>query len=135
VTSLVDSSRLFSANALGSRVSSGNSAEAAAVDYLKARGLKVLARNHREKFGELDIVMADGNCVVFVEVRYRASRRWGGALASVNPPKQRRLIKAAQSYLEKHPGLKSCPCRFDVVAVEGDLENAEIRWVRRAFGT
>jgi putative endonuclease len=93
-----------------------------------------MTRNHREKFGELDIVMEDGDGVVFVEVRYRASDRWGDSLASVTGAKQRRLINAARSYLKRHPALASRPCRFDVVAVDGERLSPRIRWVRRAFG-
>jgi putative endonuclease len=123
-----------SQSSTGARAERGALAEAAALAHLQTQGLTLLTRNHREKFGELDIVMEDGECVVFVEVRYRSSDRWGGALASVNPAKQHRLINAARSYLKRNSRLEARPCRFDVVAVEGDPTSPRVRWVPRAFG-
>ncbi len=100
-----------------------------ALAYLQAAGLRLLARNVACRAGELDLVMRDGSTLVFVEVRARRSRRFGGAAASVDGNKQRRLVRAAQHYLQ-HRWHGSLPCcRFDVVAVDDD----EIEWVRDAF--
>lgn len=78
--------------------------------------------------------MQDEGTLVFIEVRYRASDRWGGALASVTRKKQRRLINAASSYLKQHPQFAGKPCRFDVVAVTGTTVEPDLKWVRSAFG-
>jgi len=120
--------------ALGTESSrTGAWAESLAAAHLCRNGLNLLARNHREKFGEIDIVMADADCVVFVEVRYRADDRWGDGLASITQAKQRRLINAARSYLKKHPSLGRRSCRFDVVSISGTRKSPDLRWIRRAF--
>ena len=111
----------------------GQWAENLALEYLEKQGLNPLDRNFRAKFGELDIIMEDGGCVVFVEVRYRASEHYGGPLASITRTKQRRLIKAASAFLKKNASLAQRPCRFDVVAVGGSREEPAIRWVAKAF--
>lgn len=92
-----------------------------------------MEQNFRQKCGELDLVFQDGNTIVFVEVRYRASDRWGTGLASITSTKQRRLTKAASSWLKRHPGLRRAPCRFDVVSVSGSETNPVCKWVRSAF--
>jgi putative endonuclease len=81
----------------------------------------------------LDIIMEDDNCIVFVEVRYRASNTYGGGLASVTRPKQQRTIRAASAYLGRHKNLAAWPCRFDVVAISGAKSAPVIRWVANAF--
>ena len=109
----------------------GDAAEDRALAHLLASGLKLLARNYRTPGrggGEIDLVMRDaGGTVVFVEVRQRASRAFGGAAASVSPTKQRRIIFAARHYLMRLP--QQPPCRFDVVGVEA----GQIEWLRGAF--
>ena len=108
----------------------GDDAEDRALAHLAAHGLKLLARNYRTPGrggGEIDLVMRDGTTLVFVEVRQRASRNFGGAAASVSATKQRRIIFAARHYLMRLP--QQPPCRFDVVSVEG----GSIEWLRAAF--
>lgn len=108
----------------------GFDAEARAEAFLRLRGLLPVARNVRFKVGEIDLVMRDGIEWVFIEVRARASRQFGGAAASVGWHKQQRLVRAAQCYLLQCFGQKSWPaCRFDVVAFEADVP----RWIRAAF--
>ncbi len=104
--------------------------EQLALDHLLEAGLRLLARNVRYKVGELDLVLADRGTLVFVEVRSRASRAWGGAAASIHADKRRRLVRAAQLYLQQHYGNRWPPCRFDVVLFEG---NAAPEWLRNAF--
>lgn len=87
-----------------------------------------MASNVLCKRGELDLVMRDGDTLVFVEVRFRASARFGGAAASVDPRKQARLTAAAAYYLQRHP--INLPCRFDVIAIDG---TGAIQWIRHAF--
>jgi len=79
--------------------------------------------------------MQHGDTVVFVEVRYRGSERFGGALATVNAPKQARLVRAAQHYLQASGGLVAPPARFDVVAISAGENGADrIEWIADAFG-
>ena len=108
----------------------GFDAEARAEAYLRERGLVAVDRNVRFKGGEIDLVMRDGACCVFVEVRARASARYGGAAASVDARKRRRIAIAAQWYLLRRFGQRAWPaCRFDVVAFEA----GEPHWIRAAF--
>src|SRR5690625_6283061 len=90
----------------------GREAERHAERWLKARGLQVLARNYRCRFGELDLVIRQGDTLVFVEVRLRRYERFVGARASVTRAKQRRLLAAAHHYLMFHPALARLPCRL-----------------------
>jgi putative endonuclease len=110
----------------------GAAAEAAAERHLCASGCRVLARNARYREGELDLVVREHDVVVFVEVRLRGSERYGGALASVDVHKQRRLARAARRWLAEHYGERWPACRFDVVAVDG---SGTIDWIRDAFAT
>lgn len=113
-----------------SRQRAGDAAEAAAAAYLEAHGLKVLARQVRFREGELDLVCRAGATLVFVEVRLRRSARFGGGVASVDPAKQQRLIRAAQHYLISHCGSRLPACRFDVVSLDAD---GTIEWIPNAF--
>jgi putative endonuclease len=109
----------------------GDAAENRALAHLLGNGLKLLARNYRTPGrggGEIDLVMREpGGTLVFVEVRQRASRSFGGAAASVSHFKQRRIIFAARHYLMRLP--QQPPCRFDVVSVEAE----KIEWLKAAF--
>lgn len=106
----------------------GQAKEQAACRYLEGRGLRLVARNHRCRHGEIDLIMRDADTLVFVEVRYRHSQRFGGAAQSVDIHKQRRLAAAAGHYLQAHPS--PLPCRFDVLAIGA---NDHIDWIRNAF--
>jgi putative endonuclease len=106
----------------------GQSAESQAETFLKSRGLKLVVRNWRCRFGEIDLIMRDQDSLVFVEVRMRSRADFGGAAASITLAKQRRLLAAARFYLSGLPTLP--PCRFDVVAISGQ---AQPDWLRNAF--
>ncbi len=105
----------------------GQVAEAQALAYLQERGLSLVERNFRCKTGEIDLIMRDRATLVFVEVRKRQSSRYGGAMASVTVAKQARLVSAAQFYLQRYNAMP--PCRFDVVAMEGD----SMHWLQNAI--
>lgn len=107
----------------------GKSAEDAAAEYLQARGLKLAARNYHCRFGEIDLVMRDGDTLVFVEVRSRRSSAFGGAAASITSAKREKLAAAARHYLSGRSPVP--PCRFDAVLIEG--EPPRIEWLRSAF--
>jgi putative endonuclease len=111
------------ATALSERQRQGRGWERAARDLLIRKGLRFREANYRTRFGELDLVMEDREAVVMVEVRARASRRYGSALESVTRFKQARVVRAAMVYL-MDKGLSGRVCRFDiVVAGEGGLEH------------
>ncbi|WHZ19600.1 MAG: UPF0102 protein YraN [Rhodanobacteraceae bacterium] len=107
--------------------------EQRALDFLERAGLELVERNWRTRFGEIDLVMRDANVLVFVEVRYRRDPRFGGGAASVGPAKREKLTRAAQGFLQAHPRLASLPCRFDVVAFDGDADAPASDWQRAAF--
>ncbi len=116
---------------LFSKRDAGDVAERAAEKYLLSHGLKLVTRNYRTRFGEIDLIMQDGEVLVFIEVRMRKNNDFGGAAASIGAAKQRRIIAAAQQYIAtmKYPP----PCRFDAVLLsEGNSGAAD--WVKDAFG-
>lgn len=108
----------------------GRDAESRAQTALTRHGLRPVARNYRCRGGEIDLIMRDGEIVVFVEVRYRSRDDFGGAIASVDQRKQQRLILAARHYLATSGW--TGPCRFDVVGLDG---RHEAMWIRDAFST
>jgi putative endonuclease len=99
----------------------GDAAEERALHFLQQQGLVLVARNFRCKGGEIDLIMRDGNALVFVEVRQRKNASYGGAAASVTTRKQARLIIAAQTFLLRYK--TPPPCRFDVLAMDGQAMN------------
>jgi len=110
----------------------GADAEDAALAHLQARGLALVARNYRCPAGELDIVMLERGVLVFVEVRYRHSGRFGGAAASVDAAKQQKLQHAGEAFLQTCR-LPFTACRFDVVAISGSGPAYQLDWIRNAF--
>ena len=113
--------------------STGSAWEQAASAHLQRAGLKLLTRNFNRRVGEIDLVMRDGDCIVFVEVRYRGNTAQGGAPASVGPAKRTKLLRAAALYLQAHPALHDAPCRVDVVACSGTPVRPAFDWIRAAF--
>ncbi len=104
-----------------------------ALAHLQRAGLRLLERNFNTRFGELDLVMRDADTLVFVEVRYRRHGAFGGGAASIGMAKRERLMKAAQLFLQAHPRLAALPCRFDVLAFDGEAEAPRCEWQRAAF--
>lgn len=110
----------------------GNSAEQQALDYLLCRGLLQVSRNFRSRGGEIDLVMMDGDCIVFVEVRYRRSTNFMAPASTVDTRKQRKILRTAALFLSRHKHYAQNTARFDVVAITGDAQR-EVTWVRDAF--
>ena len=108
---------------------SGDEAEKIAAAYLQQQGLTLLETNYRCRFGELDLVMRDGNALVFVEVRLRSNADFGGAGMSITAHKRKKLIRAAEHYLQHHG---STSCRFDAVLMD-KIGIQHIEWIRNAF--
>jgi putative endonuclease len=111
----------------------GAQVERAASAFLQGYGLVAIAANARYRDGELDLVMRDGDTLVFVEVRHRRSDAHGGGAASVDAPKRRRLVRAAQRFLLANAQFAERPCRFDVVEAAGDPDAPRLNWLRDAF--
>lgn len=107
--------------------------EELALNYLVENGLALVDRNVHFSTGELDLIMRERETLVFVEVRYRKHKRYGGAAASIGWDKQRKLVSTAQLYLKKHFKNQPPPCRFDVIAVEGETKQ-NIQWIKNAIG-
>jgi putative endonuclease len=104
-------------------------AEGLAQEALFADGLQLVAKNFRCKVGEIDLIMWDGPVLVFVEVRYRQRSGFGGAADSVNRAKQLRIRRAALWWLQRNHKHALPPCRFDVVALDGENPC----WIKNAF--
>lgn len=91
--------------------------EELAARELEARGYAIVARRYRTRHGEIDIVALDGETIVFVEVKARATAEQGTAAEAITAWKQRRLASMAAEYLARQHVVE-CPCRFDVVAID-----------------
>lgn len=115
------------------RKKTGKDAEQDAERYLNQQGLRTLIRNAYCRMGEIDLVMQERDTIVFVEVRKRRHRNYGGAAQSVDYHKQRKLIQTARYLMLSHPQWGNQPCRFDVIAFEADLAGQEPTWYRDAF--
>lgn len=106
----------------------GDEYEQLAAEHLMQMGYRILERNFRNRYGEIDIIAKDGECICFCEVKYRKNDGCGGALEAVDYRKQRKITGVAQYYLMTHGMNEWTPCRFDVVAVDGEqvtvLQNA-----------
>jgi putative endonuclease len=110
-----------------SRQRSGDEGEEQALQYLIAAGLILVQRSFLCKGGEIDLIMRDQASLVFVEVRKRASAQFGGAVASVTRAKQKRMVHAAQVYLQTQKTLPAC--RFDLIAID----DGEITWLKNVI--
>ncbi len=108
----------------------GREAEALALRYLERQGLTLISQNYRCRFGEIDLIMRDGHTIVFTEVRLRKSNAFGGASASVDRHKQRRILAAARHYLSELRGSPLCRC--DVVLLS-NLKDNDVDWIQNAF--
>jgi putative endonuclease len=112
----------------------GVAAEQLAAEYLKLRGLEILARNLRCKVGEIDLVCLDGGVLAIVEVRQRERAEFGGALASVTWAKRRKIIRTTQYFLQREKRWRNLCMRFDVLAVQGLPDGKhQVVWVKDAF--
>lgn len=111
----------------------GAAAEALAAAHLEARGLRVVARNVRCRGGEVNLICIDRDHIVFVEVRLRSSARFGGAAESITAAKRRRVLLAAQWWLNgEGRRFRRAACRFDAVLLDA-LDDAHLTWLRGAF--
>lgn len=110
----------------------GNRAEKLATEYLRKAKLKLLERNYHCRWGEIDIVMQDTESLVFVEVRYRQSAQFGGALESIDFRKQQKLRRTAEHYLIDRKKT-DVAARFDILCLSGELRSPQYQWIKNAF--
>ena len=111
----------------------GRWAEALALEHLLEQGLTLRAQNYHARCGEVDLIMQDGDTIVFFEVRYRADNSYLDALETIDARKCARIIKTSLHYLQKHSDASKKTCRFDVMIILGPADNPVIRWIKNAF--
>lgn len=111
----------------------GKIAENLALKHLLSKGLTLLRKNYRSYFGEIDLIMRDGEYVAFVEVRHRKKSTHGNALESVGPQKRKKIIRTAELYLQQKKWLYTVPCRFDIIAIQPVAGRMQLEWVKNAF--
>lgn len=114
--------------------SKGQLTENFAEQYLSKQGLTLIERNFHSRQGEIDLIMLDGNTYVFIEVKYRKSKEFGGAIAAVSASKQKKIKQCITFYLHQSSlNEYNTPCRVDVVALEGDITQPDVTWLKNAF--
>lgn len=112
----------------------GDIGEQKAKEYLIEKGFVFIQSNYRCRLGEIDLIFKDKKTLVFVEVKSRSTSFFGGGQMAVNYKKQRTIINVAQFYLkEKKISIFKTIMRFDIVSVEGDEFNSNIKHYRNAF--
>lgn len=129
------------ANPPPSHLRQGHDAEQQACDHLQRQGLRLLERNYRSRFGEIDLIMRQDQTLVFVEVRYRVSNHFGSPAETIDARKQAKIRATAEHYLQRHPQNPGGACRFDVVAMAPasatdakDPARYTFNWLPDAFG-
>ncbi len=101
------------------------------MEYLLDKGLRLVTRNYHSRSGEIDLIMEDNEFIIFVEVRYRKTIKYGSPLESINRYKQTHLIQCAMHYLSsKHINR---PARFDVIGITPNGADLDIEWLSDAF--
>ncbi len=113
----------------------GETAEQDACQFLLKQKLKLVCKNFRCRYGEIDLIMQDKQSLIFIEVRYRHNHRFGSGAESITPTKQQKLIKAAQYYLQQTATTAQFATRFDVISMSSGNNNNEskIDWIKDAF--
>jgi putative endonuclease len=112
----------------------GRAAEGVAAGYVELRGYRILARNWRDGPREIDLIVEVGKLVAFIEVKFRASDRFGGAPLALKPQQRLDLERAAVAFL-KSTGRSDRPVRFDLIGVEFDGDDAlTVAHLKGAYG-
>ena len=114
--------------------SKGKATEAFAQQYLTQQGLLFIDKNVHCRKGEIDLIMKDGDTLVFVEVKYRKNNDYGGAIPAISQSKQQKIKHCVAFFLHKaNLNEYNTPCRFDVIALEGDINQPQVTWLKNAF--
>ncbi len=110
------------------KILSGKDGEEKACNYLKSKKYKILERNYRCIYGEIDIIAKDNDTLVIIEVKYRKTAKYGKGYEAVTYTKQQKIIRTAEYYInDKHIKM---PVRFDVISIDDN----EITHIENAFG-
>jgi putative endonuclease len=120
----------------------GDKFESLAWSWLESHGYSLIDKNFARRIGEIDLIVTDPDnlTIVFVEVRFRSTEQFGGAIESVDHRKQRKLVRTANSWLQRY-ATPSTPARIDIIALRPAPQNAptencrqgfEITWIRNA---
>lgn len=109
----------------------GHAIEYLAQLWLEAQGLSLVERNFTIKAGEIDLIMWDNDCLVFVEVRYRANAEHGSGAESITHSKMQKIRRTANFYLQQKFGNRPPFCRIDVLSGSG--EPVQFEWIKNAF--
>ena len=107
---------------IGYKVHLGKCGEDAAAEFLKKKRYKILERNFRNRFGEIDIIAEYKKDIIFIEVKTRLSKEYGEPYEAVNFYKQRKIINTAKVYLCSKE-MNDVNVRFDIVEVYGNLSD------------
>jgi len=107
----------------------GDEYEIMARNYLEKQGIKILKKNYRNRFGEIDLIGSDGKTLIFFEVKYRKNKTAGYAEEAVGIKKQHMICRISDFYRLEHRIYDTTPVRYDVIAVN----ESEIRWIQNAF--
>ena len=112
----------------------GQITERYAEQYLTELGLTLIDRNFHSRQGEIDLIMLEGDTYVFIEVKYRKNSLFGGAIAAIPVSKQKKIKHSVTFYLHQ-AGLNeyNTACRIDVIALEGDITQPQVTWLKNAF--
>jgi len=111
----------------------GNAAEQLACEFLQQQGLKLITRNYRCRFGEIDLILRHQQTIVFVEVRYRKANSLVNGAQSINAAKQIKLLRSASCYLQQQHLADTTPARIDVVAVTEQNQQYQFDWIQNAI--
>jgi putative endonuclease len=99
---------------------------------LLSKGYELVERNYRTRYGEIDLILRDGECLVFVEVKLRRGTAFGDPAEAVTPRKQQTIRSIAKQYLaEREPVFDEA--RFDVIGIQEGGESPEVRHIEGAF--
>lgn len=117
---------------INSKKAFGETGEEMAIAFLKEEGYKIVERNYKTPFGEIDIIAYDGAMLVFLEVKARRNPTFAIPQLAVNQKKQQHIIKAARGYLFSKK-IKDKGCRFDVIAISIFDNTRKIELFKNAF--
>ncbi len=112
---------------------SGKIAEDIAANYLVRQGLKLIDRNFRSRFGEIDLIGLEKEILVFIEVRYRNNESHLSVVETIDQRKCKKLVTTSKYFINKHRNYQSNQCRYDVIAITGELDKPAIEWIKNAF--
>jgi putative endonuclease len=107
--------------------------EGYALNLLRKAGLRLVLKNFQCRMGEIDLIMWDGDTLVFVEVRYRQDKSHGSAIETITQQKQRKILRTARLYLQQQALYDKVPCRIDVVGLTGNPGKPDFDWIKNAF--